>query len=68
MTDGVSTHSRPKAAGVEPQTYTADFLVSTHSRPKAAGGALSAIKPPKPRFNSQPPEGGWQGLENQNLA
>ena len=33
----VSTHSRPKAAGLY-CTYSFDFLVvSTHSRPKAAG-------------------------------
>ena len=34
---GVSTHSRPKAAG--PTTLNIEFVrrVSTHSRPKAAG-------------------------------
>ena len=34
---GVSTHSRPKAAGGEADIYQAAADVSTHSRPKAAG-------------------------------
>ena len=33
----VSTHSRPKAAGVPVQQFSALGRVSTHSRPKAAG-------------------------------
>ena len=33
----VSTHSRPKAAGVDCQRLRANYFVSTHSRPKAAG-------------------------------
>ena len=34
----VSTHSRPKAAGI-PLPFEAEIdIVSTHSRPKAAGG------------------------------
>ena len=33
--------------------------VSTHSRPKAAGNPRSPCSPRSPRFNSQPPEGGW---------
>ena len=57
---GVSTHSRPKAAG-RPQTRTWPVAqVSTHSRPKAAG---SRRQPPRRLyfcFNSQPPEGGWR--------
>ena len=36
---GVSTHSRPKAAGQEVATETWRNRVSTHSRPKAAGSA-----------------------------
>ena len=37
MAEMVSTHSRPKAAGVNiGEDFTA-FIVSTHSRPKAAG-------------------------------
>ena len=33
--------------------------VSTHSRPKAAGLRAGAAKPDSQRFNTQPPEGGW---------
>ena len=33
--------------------------VSTHSRPKAAGRFLKVCIARWPRFNSQPPEGGW---------
>ena len=55
----VSTHSRPKAAGVVLNFPECSILVSTHSRPKAAGRS----KPPSwhhsQRFNTQPPEGGW---------
>ena len=35
--------------------------VSTHSRPKAAGRRIPQRNRSHPRFNSQPPEGGWQG-------
>ena len=33
----VSTHSRPKAAGMIHQRFNVGAIVSTHSRPKAAG-------------------------------
>ena len=33
----VSTHSRPKAAGVAVRRTQQKIVVSTHSRPKAAG-------------------------------
>ena len=35
---GVSTHSRPKAAGFYSSSFNLGDYVSTHSRPKAAGG------------------------------
>ena len=35
--EGVSTHSRPKAAGQEEAGWRVECRVSTHSRPKAAG-------------------------------
>ena len=38
--DDVSTHSRPKAAGVIASTFPPEEPVSTHSRPKAAGMVL----------------------------
>ena len=37
----VSTHSRPKAAGVIRAELVTAFIVSTHSRPKAAGCFLT---------------------------
>ena len=37
MTENVSTHSRPKAAGFVSLTFQHCLRVSTHSRPKAAG-------------------------------
>ena len=37
FTSTVSTHSRPKAAGVVFLFPVQSFAVSTHSRPKAAG-------------------------------
>ena len=44
-----------------PDAQTADIsLVSTHSRPKAAGLRAGAAKPDSKRFNTQPPEGGWE--------
>ncbi len=33
--------------------------VSTHSRPKAAGTRFDFRDEVSPRFNTQPPEGGW---------
>ena len=55
----VSTHSRPKAAGLFILYCYFLFIVSTHSRPKAAGiGRGNADRLPR-RFNTQPPEGGW---------
>ena len=40
----VSTHSRPKAAGINKIQGFAVCLVSTHSRPKAAGITQKIIK------------------------
>ena len=56
----VSTHSRPKAAGHLQRQIKAVKKVSTHSRPKAAG--IQAVQRPlrHVRFNTQPPEGGWE--------
>ena len=55
----VSTHSRPKAAGVACYTLDDVAKVSTHSRPKAAGIPAIHTQAVQLRFNSQPPEGGW---------
>ncbi len=56
---GVSTHSRPKAAGREKLQKWVICIVSTHSRPKAAGPIKSTAARSRGRFNTQPPEGGW---------
>ena len=55
----VSTHSRPKAAGTAPVLSSSISCVSTHSRPKAAGQLPVLPVTARPRFNTQPPEGGW---------
>ena len=56
----VSTHSRPKAAGVRIYRFRRDDQVSTHSRPKAAGSTSILSVSSSRRFNTQPPEGGWR--------
>ena len=49
IVEKVSTHSRPKAAGISSVKCLSSLLVSTHSRPKAAGISLkTAIKSLKP--------------------
>ena len=55
----VSTHSRPKAAGVLGGIQGNSLWVSTHSRPKAAGYSKIKIFFRQLSFNTQPPEGGW---------
>ena len=57
--DLVSTHSRPKAAGIDGPVVDIVRRGSTHSRPKAAGQPLSCFRPVFCCFNTQPPEGGW---------
>ena len=49
-TSGVSTHSRPKAAGLRQNDKELLDLVSTHSRPKAAGTSKSANAQSQRRF------------------
>ena len=55
----VSTHSRPKAAGVGNILSIQLIIVSTHSRPKAAGQQTRQATRYSRGFNTQPPEGGW---------
>ena len=57
--DLVSTHSRPKAAGMTRQRNRVIRRVSTHSRPKAAGSRFENFGRINVSFNTQPPEGGW---------
>ena len=59
----VSTHSRLKAAGVPLSRRAIALLVSTHSRLKAAGCAHVCFRRGQSRFNTQPPEGGWDNLQ-----
>ena len=55
----VSTHSRPKAAGVLRQTKFLLFY-SFNTQPPEGGWLLAALdKPTIQSFNTQPPEGGW---------
>ena len=63
---GVSTHSRLKAAGRLSMWTLRQLSVSTHSRLKAAG--FFHFHPPYliQRFNTQPPEGGWLSIDMQN--
>ena len=56
--DGVSTHSRPKAAANHLDGLNSSITVSTHSRPKAAAGFIRFSPTRLPGFNTQPPEGG----------
>ena len=56
----VSTHSRLKAAGSKSNPAPKAQKVSTHSRLKAAGYIAPSLNLGKIRFNTQPPEGGWQ--------
>ena len=56
----VSTHSRPKAAGLLFLGALWQKAVSTHSRPKAAGRNSGQPTASIVSFNTQPPEGGWQ--------
>ena len=56
----VSTHSRPKAAGMlQLGMSDSEIVVSTHSRPKAAGFVQFDKFDVWGSFNTQPPEGGW---------
>jgi len=64
----VSTHSRLKAAGVEILNACIFGTVSTHSRLKAAGSENSGSDKRLGSFNTQPPEGGWDGVKKIEMA
>ena len=63
----VSTHSRPKAAGVWANTQS--FTVSSfNTQPPEGGWPFSfVLVRGNPCFNTQPPEGGW-ALTPESLA
>ena len=64
----VSTHSRPKAAGQNMSRFAVFERVSTHSRPKAAGRNIGQHRYERYRFNTQPPEGGWNAYPNKKTV
>ena len=45
VSEKVSTHSRPKAAGSPVSLFLTVKYVSTHSRPKAAGASIKSLAP-----------------------
>ena len=51
----------PEAAGSSASEAPTSAAVSTHSRPKAAGFVKLLGQPRVRSFNTQPPEGGWDG-------
>ena len=58
----VSTHSRPKAAGVWRHGCTKRLDGFNSQPPEGGWQAFAAPRPCLGCFNSQPPEGGWGGL------
>ena len=68
VADSVSTHSRPKAAGLVTDVMENLIDVSTHSRPKAAGKPDLSPQIKDFCFNTQPPEGGWDNLSKLKYA
>ena len=63
----VSTHSRLKAAGGRLKDAAIKKAVSTHSRLKAAGHDDVTGADFVRRFNTQPPEGGWDEAYRQRI-
>ena len=56
---GVSTHSRPKAAGLL-KAFLITFSLGFNTQPPEGGWEGFISCPPATwRFNTQPPEGGW---------
>ena len=55
----VSTHSRPKAAGPSIWSGSAAKSFQHTAARRRLGRANAGLAPPKHRFNTQPPEGGW---------
>ena len=65
MTDKVSTHSRPKAAGNTARRQRRRRCVSTHSRPKAAGVIMTTTSPSlKVSTHSRPKAAGTWKQDN----
>ena len=56
----VSTHSRPKAAGLIPCRLSVDFEFQ-HTAARRRLATLAVNNSVQISFNTQPPEGGWDG-------
>ena len=58
----VSTHSRPKAAGVT-LDIRLNKIISFNTQPPEGGWSVSALMAEvQSCFNTQPPEGGWTAI------
>ena len=67
FTIGVSTHSRPKAAGVEiPNCLPSTQFQHTAARRRLELKSLTVYR--QHSFNTQPPEGGWQYNINPRMS
>ena len=55
----VSTHSRPKAAGSAARFTTTSCCLFQHTAARRRLAKFALARRPRPRFNTQPPEGGW---------
>ena len=68
LKDGNNTRFQHTAArrrlGPSAMQHDGLMAVSTHSRPKAAGAGLLHRCPSDSRFNTQPPEGGWEAVQS----
>ena len=62
VADGVSTHSRPKAAGMVQVRRDYESYRFNTQPPEGGWSYLKAIKFYTNSFNTQPPEGGWKCL------
>ena len=61
----VSTHSRPKAAGVQSSIRRTNHPCFNTQPPKGGWNSRRYPLRAKHRFNTQPPKGGWLLLEQQ---
>ena len=59
---GISTHSRPKAAGGTAGTDWGEAMSFNTQPPKGGWLKNCDSSPPLSRFNTQPPKGGWAAI------
>ena len=59
--EGVSTHSRLKAAGNDHSDYRIELKSFNTQPPEGGWSSVKAILTACSCFNTQPPEGGWGG-------